>query len=951
MTYPCDIERRYALVGRAREQALLDEHLHRAAHGTGSIVVLAGEPGVGKSRLAAEIVDAAVASGMRRTWGRALDDATDVPYWPVRQILQQLGDAGAGPEIALITSDVAAPPADASIGDGQRLRVFDAVVELLRAQAVPQGLVVVIDDAQWADRASRQLLVHLARRVVDSRILVLVTLRDTEPTDDSMRATLAALAGEPTVSRLSIDGLSATETGMLLEEVVGAAVPAATAAAVHARAGGNPFFITELGRALPTEPVEALPVRVRDAVGGRIAALSAPCRTAITVAAALGGEIDPGALAAVTGLAVPVVLAALDEAVEAGVMLGSTPRRFGHDLVRDAAACELPSAERAAAHQRMAGYLSGRVDAPDRAASIAFHLLAALPLADAGPTVDWVERAAAHAVARLAWEDASSLLGRAVELASDAGLPTERRQQLLVSLAQAQVRAYDIAGARRSVQLAVELARITDDAEAFAQAVLTMEDVTDYAWGPTGLALCAEALRRLPDADSAVRARLLAHHAGQAAWSDFTATADLATAAFSMAERLQDARALKAALRASQIARSGPGGVADRLALADRMRELGVRQHDDDAVLWSMLWRFDALVQLGRIDAAEADLPQLSATAIGLRSPLARWHSLRCRAGVALARGRFDETTELATQAVDLARQARHSGAVIPALGPLTFLESLTGAATDDRVAATDEDAPLPAAMRAVAANHLLAIGRRTAAERLYRAAPPPTSVPGFVQLVTLAAMAELAWEFDDSVTAAEIHRLLQPFADLQVCGGAGVVAILGAARLPLGMAAAATGRIDEAVRHMRGAVESDERAGMPPNALRAQYHLARTLARRRRPGDCAEAAALAGATAAVAHRLGMHPLHDKCQQLAESLSPPVTDPLTSREREIATLLSQGLTNNEIAAALTISIRTAENHIRNILGKLGLQNRTQVAAWLLRDPPDVSTHGKAPWVH
>jgi DNA-binding CsgD family transcriptional regulator len=210
--------------------------------------------------------------------------------------------------------------------------------------------------------------------------------------------------------------------------------------------------------------------------------------------------------------------------------------------------------------------------------------------------------------------------------------------------------------------------------------------------------------------------------------------------------------------------------------------------------------------------------------------------------------------------------------------------------------------------------------------------------VPRFVLLTTLQGTAELAAEFNDRERAEEVYQLLTPFADLFVCGGAGVVAILGSARLPLGRAAATMGRLDDAIRHLRAAVEMHERAGMPPYAAHSRYHLASVLARRRRPGDRDEAAALATACVATAEQLGMAPLLANATELVATLGGRGSDgPLTKREREIAVLVSQGLSNRQIAATAYISDRTVETHVQHILGKLGFTARTQIAAWVVAE--------------
>jgi DNA-binding NarL/FixJ family response regulator len=120
----------------------------------------------------------------------------------------------------------------------------------------------------------------------------------------------------------------------------------------------------------------------------------------------------------------------------------------------------------------------------------------------------------------------------------------------------------------------------------------------------------------------------------------------------------------------------------------------------------------------------------------------------------------------------------------------------------------------------------------------------------------------------------------------------------------------------------------------MPPLAAVARYHLARVLARRRRPGDREEAAALATAVASVADRLGMGPLRRQAGELEAELAGRDGGPLTKRERQVAVLVSQGLTNNQIAAAAHISERTVETHVRHILSTLGFTNRAQIAAWV-----------------
>jgi DNA-binding CsgD family transcriptional regulator/tetratricopeptide (TPR) repeat protein len=908
-------------VGRQRELALLRDRVQAALDGHGQVVLLAGEPGVGKSRLAEENAAHASDLGMACGHGRASQDEGSPPYWVFRRLVRGLSAPGVpAPELGALVPSTPGTP--------ERFGLFEAVTEFLVRVAEPDGLLVLLDDLQWADPASLQLLVHLATSVRNSRMLVVACYRDTE-IGDRLRATLAELAGEPVVTRVGMAGLTEPEVAAQLAGVTGRPVPDPVATAVWRRTRGNPFFVRELGGLLVDSPDGGhrdLPVGVRDAVRGRLARLSPGCRAVVCAAGVLGSELDAAGIAAATGRELEQVLDAVDEASAAGVVVSG---RFAHDLIREVAWREVPTVERHALHRRMADHLSGLADAESRAGAIAFHHLEALPAGDASAAVRWAERAAEQAMAQLAWEEADALYERALAAAYDPRFGPADRSRLLLGRARAQIRAYDVDGARRSMHAAAEIARGAGDTGTLARAVLTLEGVTDRRWDACDRALCEAALARIPAGDSALRARLLAHTVVAGSWRLDPEAEPRSAAALAMAERVGDRRAIVAALRARQMARSGPDGAADRLALGDRLLDVGV-DGDDDAVLWGRLWRFDALSQLGDLDRAEAELALITAAAERLRSPLARWHDLRSRAAVAMARGRFADAEAFGREAAAIARGTGRHGAVA-ASGFLLALATQTG---NTRLPAEPaHDGASEADEGVVAACWHLAMGRRDDAHRIHRMLSPET-VPRFTQLTELAGTARLAAEFDDRAVAEDVYRRLSPYADLFVSGGAGVVAVLGSVRLPLGQAAATAGRLDDAVRHLRAAVDVHERAGMPPFTASTRYWLARVLARRRRPGDRDEAAALATSAAATAETLGMAPLRRDATALAAELDTRASGPLTRREREIAQLVSHGLTNRQIAAAAHISERTAESHVQHILGKLGFTTRSQIATWV-----------------
>ena len=918
------------LVGRARERGAVDSAVRAARDGTGGVLLVSGEPGIGKTRLAEWAAGAVAAAGMRRGWGCASEDEGSPPYWPFRQAMR--GVYGVGP----VVFDVALPDRRAETAAQERFRLFETVADVLRAAAEPAGLLLVLDDMQWADPASFGLLVHLARGLAHSRVLIVAGYRDTETSGrQPLQNALAALTREATVTRLHLDGLREPEVAEQLAQVTGWAVPGSVAAAVCARTRGNPFFVRELGRVLAESSDGALPDGVRDAVRGRLARLTPACGSLIASAAVLGSSLDPAALAAATGSDLGVVLAAVDEATMAGII--GPDRRFAHDLIREAARADVPTAARLALHDAMAEHLAGRADADRRAAEIAHHRLEALPTGDPVAAVDAARRASAEAMAHLAWEEADSLLRRALD---GAGAPPDVRSELLIARAEAQLRGYDIDGSRTSVLAAAEIGRARGDAATIAHAVLTMEGAPDFVWNETGRALCAQALAGIPAGDSAVRARLLAMLVVADTWRSLADAKPRAAEALAMAERAGERRAVIEALRASQIAHSGPDGTRDRLLV------IGA-DGDDDARLWGHLWRFDALAQLGQVDGAEAEVGDIDAAAARLRSPLARWHALRCRGTIAAARGRFTDALACGRQAEALARRAGHDGTLLPSLGFLAAVHADLGDArpADPQLSTGYRGGP-SVFMRAIEARSALRFGDRDGAERIYHTLPPPASIPPFLLMTTLAAMAELAAEFGDKAAGARVHDLLAPHADLFVCGGAGAILIEGSARCALGIAAAASGRLDDAIRHLRVAVEVNEGAGLPGCAAFARLQLARALNRQGRPGARDEAAALATSAGAVAGDLGMVPLRAAADRFLAVLARRGGGGLSQREAQVAAYVAQGLTNRQIAAAEHISERTVETHIRHIFSKLGFATRAQLAAWHAASGERVRTPGQ-----
>ena len=332
---------RGVFVGRGRELGGLEAALEDALAGGGRLVLLAGEPGIGKSRLADELMATARSRGASVAVGRCWEAGGAPAYWPWVQSLRahlremepealraQLGAGAADlaqllPELRDLFPDLPEPPALES--EGARFRLFEAVTSFLRTATQPRPLVLVLDDLHAADEPSLLLLQFVAREIADSGVLVVCAFRDVDPTmREPLASALAELVREPHTTQLELTGLSDADVAQYIELSTGVEPAPRLVEAIQAETEGSPLFVTETVRLLDAEGQIAdsdaqlrIPPGIRAVIDQRVGRLPERCRSLLVPAAVMGREFELEALTRLSGLAPEELLDALDEAMPA----------------------------------------------------------------------------------------------------------------------------------------------------------------------------------------------------------------------------------------------------------------------------------------------------------------------------------------------------------------------------------------------------------------------------------------------------------------------------------------------------------------------------------------------------------------------------------------------------------------------------------------------------------
>ncbi|HKC50817.1 MAG TPA: AAA family ATPase [Myxococcota bacterium] len=895
-------------IGRADALARLWAAFEQARSGTGGVVLLVGEPGIGKTRTAEEFLAAARASGARVLSGWCHEGEGAPAYWPWVQVLRtfaaEVGARGVPrasfEEIARLVPELAGDPVSARDGRGSegpeaRFRFYAGVAAFLRAASQREPLVVFLDDLHWADSASLGLLTFVAREIRESRMLIVGTYRPEDAARGALTQTLADLARRPEHERIALEGLVRDEVARLVARSGRVDPEPALVDAICERTDGNPFFIRELLRMLEAEGrltgsesrnawKSAIPPALNDVIARRLARLSVESRELLDAAAVIGRDFALDVLERTSGVTREAMPGLLGEAERAREIRPhpTDPQSFRivHALIQEVVYEDLGAARRRALHRRVAEALESlvaeRLDPP--LAELAHHWCLGASVADASRLANASMRAARAALSRLAYEAAAALCQRA--LATLDGLHAsapDARCDLLLLLVEAEFDAGNGPGWRGALKQATEIARSIGAPQRLAHAAIHVGEMVTGVVDWQSVGLYEESLAAVAANEETLRAELLAGLACALYWSpsDRERVRELADEALVLARRVGSPELLAAVLHNRHLAIWGPDSLADRMATSTELLEISERQR-------SRTWLYRAhqrhlldALESGDGPAAERDLAAIDHLGAELRYP--GWQSPAGGALHALLDGRLDEAETLARGRFELITRAGFSNASMFYAVQLAAVRREQGrlGELEAGLRSLAEQLPNMPTWRATLA-FLYAEDER---EEPARAELERLAGKDFADLqrdttwlTTVGLLADVAAFLGDAPRARLLTALLAPYAERAIVVGPSLSVPSSVAR-PAARALATCGDFAGAEQHFEQALVTEQRLGARCLLTRTRHQYAAMLAERGRAGDQDRARALAAQALSAAESIGMKSVATRARAQVEELA------------------------------------------------------------------------------
>ncbi|HZO07863.1 MAG TPA: AAA family ATPase, partial [Myxococcota bacterium] len=822
-------------VGREQALAVLRREL-AAARAERRFVLLAGEPGIGKTSLGAAFGRQAYEVGAIVLYGRADEEAL-VPYQPFVDVLShlvlsgqldRLGDSlrfeleELGRLVPELRRQLPAGEPVTGLPETERYRLFEALTTTLGRVAGERTMVLFLDDLHWADRPTLLLLRHLARASEPERLLVVGTYRDVETDPASPLADMIGdVRRELPLEEIALKGLDRDETAALIEAHQGGTARPDLAARLHDHTGGNPFFLEESLRAV--QDPGGVPAGVREVVLRRVAQLGPKATEILGVAAVMGSSFPAGALPSVSGISRDEVAQTLDRAATARLVVGVDRAgrvTFAHALIRRTLHDELGGVARAHLHERIAETLeAGNAELRPSPAELAHHFYEARHSLGPEPALRHARRAADSAIESLAWEEAAFQMERALELDQlrEQSDPDDRCE-LLLRLGEMRMHAGH-PGFSATFAEAAALARGRSSSQLARAAIGYAGNY--YEAGVVDrplIELLREALVALDDDEQDLRARVLGglaealHFAGE---EDISMEAG--AEAVDIARALGDDEALAAALHGAHTSLLHVAHLQDRLGVSAEVIEVSRRIGHRESTMRGLQSRLFDLVQAGRVDEARMRLEELTELAEETRQPIFRHFAVGWSASFAQMEGRLEDAERLAAESAVMRGRMETSDAESVFAAQLFMIRIAQGRLHELVEAVEHFTAEYPdlAAWRAGLPLVYASSGREEDARReLERMVSELDRVaPDFFWLTTMAVLAEASAKLSHAESAEILYEALAPYAGCLV--QVGYAGSFGPVSRLLGLLAAARGDRDSALSHLESARFMAEAAGL----------------------------------------------------------------------------------------------------------------------------------------